>query len=577
MAKSFFVWGSMLLVLLCSSGCSDVKTAEKRLANELKFFADQYIKNEFVKQIRLNEQCKAFQVNENKLLLLGFDGIEVVQRILPHNELHEFAVSRYYVGQELNITCNEAVWSNLTAVSHEKYSYRALITFKFTDTRRMWQRVPGNSVVITAFKNSSSADQIKFELLNKAVQTLPDERFDYHWIYSRPTKAEERKFSTSIFVCYDPALPGWVPEEPELAGEIKVNASTPDWLDCSIDKFKHSGQLERYKDDFYWNQSKLIRKNYDEGLVFRYNRWMPLAEAEETARLEELVNKFDPARANIEQLTLFLQKLKSFSAKMNLSNGIQKALACAENQITNLRNANKYKDLEAFGDLMQENSAYADVYLQLKDDLQQSIVIVKRRINRQLDNTISEINGALTAILKLNAGEWTANQINIECVRQENVLKKICPQDFKKISSLIFQIRFLLLLSQNYIEDVNKLYRQYDKKDQLVKIEKSVLSNCKNCRKGMQKCIYCINKPGVCSDCEGKINLTSEAKCATCKGGGTCVHCRGIRTMKCMNCGGRGFMILHRKLAEYRRNSVGELEKILKNYTIDLQNKKLKL
>lgn len=577
MAKKIFTFAAMLLLLSLNFGCSDVKTAEKRLGNELKFFAGQYIKNEFVKQIKLNSECKAFQINENKLLLLAFDGIDVVQRTLPYNDLHEFAVSRYYVGQELNIVCNEASWSNLTAVNHDKYSYRALVTFKFTDIRRMWQRIPGNSIAFTIFKNSATADQIKFELLNKAVSLLPDERFDYYSVYFRNVQIQERKFTTSIFVCYDPALPGWVPEDPVLAGEITVDASKPDWLECSIDKFQHSGMLERYKDDFYWNKSKLIRKNYDEGLVFRYNRWMPLAEAEETARLEDLVNKFDPARASIEELTAFLLKLKGFSPQMNLTNAIQKAVVCAENQINILRNNNNYRALEQFNALMQGNSAYAHVFAAVKDNIMQAITIVKRRVNRQLNDAIAEINAVLSAMLKLDNRKLTANQINIECVRQENILKNLCKEDFPAVSALLFQIRFLQLLSKQYLDDVNRLYKHYDQKEQLVKLEQTVLNKCKNCRKGVQKCIYCSNNPRICSECGGKRNILSDEKCATCNGTALCVHCRGKGSMNCMNCSGRGFVILHSKVKECLQKSISDLEKILKNYITDLENKKLVL
>ena len=81
------VYASAVLILLAFCGCSDVNTAEKRLANELPKFASRYVKKEFARQIQLNDQCKAFRINENRLLLLGFDGIEVVQNQLSHKDL----------------------------------------------------------------------------------------------------------------------------------------------------------------------------------------------------------------------------------------------------------------------------------------------------------------------------------------------------------------------------------------------------------------------------------------------------------------------------------------------------------
>ena len=173
------VWLAVPLLILFAAGCSDRASAEKRISVDLKHFADQYIKLEFAKQIKLNAQCKAFRIKENSLLLLGFDGIDVVERTLAHKDLHEFAVSRYYVGQELKIDCKEASWSNLTKVNHDKYTYRALVTYKFTDTRRMWQRVPGNSIVLTAFKQNTSPAQLKSELLNQAASALPDEKYGH--------------------------------------------------------------------------------------------------------------------------------------------------------------------------------------------------------------------------------------------------------------------------------------------------------------------------------------------------------------------------------------------------------------
>ena len=446
------------LMLLYVLGCSDAATAEKRLSGSLKFFADQYIKREFAKQIKLNERCKAFRMKENSLLLLGFDGLEAVKRTSVHKDLIEFAVARYYVGQELKIECKEALWSNLTKVNHNKYSYRALVTFKLVDIRRMWQRVPGNSIVITAFKNKTTPEQLKFELLNQAVAELPAEKFDYNSIYNRASQTKERNFNVSFFVCYDPAIPGWVPEEPELIGEIKVDAAAPDWLTSTIDKFKPGAKLEFYKDDFYWNNCKTIRKNYDDRLVFRYNKWMTEAQAEERRQFDELVNKFDPDKADIPQLTNFLQKLKGFSDKQNFAAAWQKALYCAENQINKLRNEDKYKDLEAFYRLMQNSPEYVPIFKQVQGNLLQAVAMVKRRLNRQLENKINEIASSLNSIQKLNNSEknFTASQINIECVRQDNALRNLCPKEFAKITRELFRIRFLLLLEKQEITPFTK-------------------------------------------------------------------------------------------------------------------------
>ena len=76
------------------------------------------------------------------------------------------------------------------------------------------------------------------------------------------------------------------------------------------------------------------------------------------------------------------------------------------------------------------------------------------------------------------------------------------------------------------------------------------MNKCKNCRKGVQKCIYCSNNPRICSECGGKRNILSDEKCATCNGTALCVHCRGKGSMNCMNCSGRGFVILHSKVKE---------------------------
>ena len=56
-----------------------------------------------------------------------------------------------------------------------------------------------------------------------------------------------------------------------------------------------------------------------------------------------------------------------------------------------------------------------------------------------------------------------------------------------------------------------------------------------------------------------------------------CVYCRGKGSMNCMNCSGRGFVILHSKVKECLQKSISDLEKILKNYITDLENKKLVL
>ena len=435
--------------------------------------------------------------------------------------------------------------------------------------------MPGNMLAWTVFKAQADPKQITADLLNMGVKDLPGEKFDFHTVYSRTADIMERTFTVTVFANYDSSLPGWVPEDPEFAADVEVNAESPDWLESSIDKFKPQIGTELYKEYFYWRNSKTIRKNYDEGLVFFQNKWMVESEAGDNIRLNELVSKFDPDQADISELTTFLRKARGFAGNIDLSSALKKAVTCAENIINNLRNGDDYRKLENFYYLMINDPAYGKGFEQLLETAAQAISASKKRINRQLENSVGEIQKSLNAMQALNSpADFTPDQINIECVRQENVLKKICQSDAEKISKLIFQIRYLLLLQKRHIDEVNKLYRYSEYKEQIRFMEKTVLKKCSNCRKGLQKCIYCEKAPGICRDCEGRRPVSDE-KCQTCQSSGVCVHCRGKRFVVCMMCQGRDFVILHSKADALCRQMFAELEKVLNNNIADLENKKL--
>ncbi len=579
MRNKLAVCSAFLFVLTAFGvcGCSDAATSEKRLSADMKYLISQYMKSEFAKQIKLNSQSKAFLISENKLLLLEFDGIEAVPRTAPHGDLIEMAVARHYAGQELDIFCRKASWSKLTKIKHERYTYRALVSLDFVDKRRMWQHVPAVSIVMTDFKIRSTPDKLKSELLNNAVRALPDEKFDYNYIYIRPSSSSQRNFTATFFVCYDPELPGWVAEDAELAGSINVAAVPADWLNNTFDKLKPEKGIMPYKQELYWQNSKTIRQNYDNGLVFFDNQWMPADQAVETVKLNALTAAFDPGRATVEELTDFLQKLKSFSARMDLTAGLQKAVSCAELHINNLRNENSCRKLEDFLALMQEEPAYSQGFEQVKEKLKQTIIAAKRRINQQLDNAVMDIKNALKSIVELKASNnLTHNRINIECVRQDNILKRVCPHDSKDISRQLFRLRFLLLLQHRHFDEINKLYKSGEYRNLLPELEKSVITDCKNCRKGVQACIYCAKHPGKCPECNGS-SFKIGSPCAECKSSGICMHCKGSRRMKCMNCNGRGFLILFSTAEAVCNKTIAEFEFVLGNNIKELESKKYAL
>ena len=566
------------MLILSAGGCSDRGTAEKRLINDLPYLADRYIKNEFARQIKLNTHCKAWLIDGSKLLLLVFDGIDVVRREAAGNDLHEFALARYYTGQELDIKCNKASWSELTAVKHTRFSYRALATFDFTDTRRMWQRVPGCAIAMIALKSKTSEEQIRIDLLNKAARYLPDGKFDFNMVYKRQAMSSGRNFTVSFFVCYDPDIPGWVPEDPELAGRIELNAAVPDWRSCTPDKFTPAAEgMKLYKNDFYWNNTHIIRQKHDAGLVCCNGQWMPPAQAEATRKLEELVKRFDPVAANVDMLTAFLQALKAFPPEMDFSEALQKAVLCAEKNISDMRKKDDWQQLENFYSLMQENPLFSEVIARTKTTAVEAIKAVKQRVNRQIELAVDGINSSLQTLKNLGRkDDLTAMQINIECVRQENILKKLCPQDEKVIAADILKLRFCLLLKKRDTNAVNMRYITTDARGIFRDLEEKMFSKCRSCSNGRQRCFYCEDNPGYCRSCKGKANAGGK-ECATCSGRRFCVHCKGRAFMICMKCGGRGVVILSSDIEKLYLQTFAELEQLLLENVAEWEKKRLPL
>ncbi|MBR2356430.1 MAG: hypothetical protein IKA65_00205 [Lentisphaeria bacterium] len=573
MKQLVYTWLLLLCGILIFTGCSDMSTAGKRLEQQLKGIADNYMKNEFVKQVKLNSHCQSWQVAPDRLLLFGFDGSEVRKFDTAHNELNAMALARCYVGQELYMQCNSASWSNLVSVEHERYKYRCLITFNISETRRMWQHLPGVSIVNVALKTDKNEDQLKEELEKDALKYLPGEKFDFHYLYTRPGITQNRKYTVTIFACYDPALPGWIPEDPEIARDIKLQIKKPDWLDMSIDKFKKPTVLTLYKDFLYWKKSAEFHKNYDDGLFYRYGRWLNAEDAEAAGKLMDLVDNFKPDSADLEALTGFLHELSGYTELLSISQAKNKAVECARNLIQKWQNANDYKKLSYMAQLLDYNPDYKLIESGIKSLLERARATVKRRVNQQLGDYIAALKNAGNLLEEFVANKnMTPEQINIILVRQENNLKKICFNNADKISELFFRLRFNTLLKSGNIAEVNKLYEQPGRTELLKALEREVLTRCTNCRRGRQKCIYCAAAPGKCTKCEGK---SEYSVCPVCRNNGLCEHCRGSLQIKCLQCSGRGFIILLNKAAKLIEADHRALQKIINDTAVDLENSRI--
>ena len=580
MKRFLIIWLPLFFLLLILTGCSDTATAGKRLEKQLKSIADNYMKNEFLKQIKLNSHCRSWLVAPDRLLLFGFDGSEVRKLDPGHAELHAMALARCYVGQELYMQCRSASWSNLVKVNHERYKYRCLITFKITEVRRMWQHMPAISIVNVALKTALTEDQLKEELENYAVKLLPGEKYDLHYLYTRPGSdknldyLKNREYTVTIFACYDPELPGWVPEDPELAKDIKLEIKKPDWLEMSIDKYKLPKNLTRYKDFLYWKESAVFQQKYDEGFLYRYGRWLTADDAQKAEKLMALVNAFDSANADLSALSTFLREISEYTPLLGISEAEKKSIACAENLINNYLNTNDYKNLSYLAHLLEYNSDFKLIESAIKAPLERALAVVKRRVNLNIAEKIQSLKEAGKQLdeFVLNK-KMTPEQINIILVRQENNLKKICSNNATEIAGHFFRLRFNTLLQGGYISEVNKFYNQAGLTRQLKELELEVLQRCDNCRKGRQKCIYCVSAPGKCTQCEGKNEFSGP--CATCSNSGKCEHCSGSLKIKCLKCSGRGFVILKDQIGKLITKDHQALEKIISDSCADLENSRI--
>ena len=541
-----------VLSVMLLTGCGDEAVARQRLQQECSVLARQYTTLEISRQVAANPQSKAFAMAPGTLLLVNFDGLEVFPADIGYKDVLSFSIARFYVAQELELLVESMICGKIIPIKHERFTYRSLLELKLREKRRIWRHEPGVIFTYAKLRSQADTEAMKNELLAEAVPLLNDENADLRALYQTAGEKQERIYDMSFFVCYDPALPGWVLEE--NIEELNTGKLLPaDWLQSSAPQY--SSKVTNYAGAWYWKKSAELKKKLDNGLRFYDNRWLKAAVVEAMIRLDKLVKTFDPERATMAELDVFLRKLQLFPEEVDRQRACELAEQCARKLILQWRNENKYEDLIRFQRSMQDDPAFRILEKNIGKVCLNASDVVKRRHNSLLVEDINAINAAVENIKNaLLDAEINTKKMNVVLTRERNELEKLCPESVSQLKVILTKLHFGQLLMRNELNEANKLYKT-PQAEMLKALEPELLKDCRECVNGMQTCFYCRELNGKCQKCRGLMIINDDI-CHTCHGTGVCNTCRGKRRIRCLNCAGYGFWVKKTAAGEFFRKTL---------------------
>ncbi len=566
-----------VFILFC--GCSDRRVAGKRLQNEQKSLAEKYISKVFAGQSKLNSNyavwCTAVSNTEcvtgGRTFMAGFDGVEVFNREADHKLLDEYAVARFYAAQELELLIKGIVSGAPAPYEHEKYTFRSFIKLSVTENRRLWKHAPGVSIGIAALKNDKKSEAVKLELKNTVSKYLPPEKTDYFYLNRQKSDLVSRDYEVVCFICYDPALPGWVLEDNPQSTDLSREAGS--WFDGS---WQVPAEVTQYNNQYYWKDSALFRKNYDKGLVLFRGRWMSAELASATLELEKLCDEFDPAACDVEALQDFLGKVSKFSAECDRNPAWKKAATAAGIIINKLQQGNEFEKLRDLLTILTDDAEFAPIREQCRPHCEKAMNIAMQNLNKQLTENISMLNRIGKKIDEIFADPGQRQQKRaIALSRLTNVYSNIVPENKQKFAAEIVKMQFAAILLAGTLEDASGLYQNVEDAVMLKEISPALLRDCPKCRRGITRCIYCRESKGQCTGCRGEKFVNNDF-CRVCRGSGKCEKCGGSLRIKCLSCAGRGFFIRKEKVQTLLKESSANIGKLLQNNIQELEKRRVK-
>lgn len=539
--KQIFFISGIAALLLC--GCSDSTAAKNRLKTQIQPLASQYISGEIYKQIRLNEGLAAYRNAANNIFVAAHEGLDVFPQTTGHDDIAELSVARFYAVQSLALQVNSAVPGEMVPIDHEKYTYRNSLLLKVSEKRSLWKHVPGTAISLAWLKNYVEKSAIQKKLQENVAQALPDAKYDIQYISHQKSQTTFRQYEVTVFAVYDPSVPGWVLEDvPEKIENILTDRIT---VFSASSEIPPPAGTHEYKGRFYWNNTHLYRKNYDNNIVFFQDKWLKKSLVDEIKKLTILTQDLTVESTGLPKLAKFMSELGKFKHLEGYSRACDQAVSAGEKLIKSFQDNNDRQSLAKLAGILQENPAFAPIAERLDRSRLKAESIVNSRHNEAIKSSIAALKTILKDLNALTANEnLTTMQLAIIVERCKKNFQQITPENFEKFNDILLQLQFATLAAGEKWRDIRKLSTIPGNDGIWEKIRSAVQMPCNMCRRGKTVCAHCRKNPGKCSECQGISDYLTNQICKECRSSGRCVFCSGTLYTKCLKCSGRGFLIV---------------------------------
>ncbi len=543
------------------SGCRDAGEAGKRLQRQSAALAGDYISDAFKHVRKQNPHSYVYRTAPEKLLLAADDGVEVFESSSGHEELIRYSAARFYNALELEMQIISAVPGGISAIDHKNYTFRSLLEINIREIRRVWHHVPGAMVSSVWLKESPESEKYKHQLQTSARNILPSRGEDMKMIYRQKNREETRDLTISVFVLYDPDLPGWVLEDIE-PGLPAIPEKAPEWLAEKLFAAPLPDGVSIYKDQLFWKNVQ-FQKNYDDNLVLRSGQWIKKVTAVDNERLANQLKLLDIQNCSRESLTAFLRNLESLHEEVDRQKAYEKILSGVDNLLRKLDDDNDYYKIVELQNVLLDDPVWQPLSGELVKRFTNIKSLVGARINLQLSDQLARIDNARNSIVEcINDPQCSAWKLNVVLTRNQSVLLTLCTEKNTDLQQELALLHLAWLLEHEQWEAIKDLYASMGRADELKKRTYSVLVKCSQCRNGRQSCRNCSELPGKCEMCKGQ-RFIDEDICRTCQGFGVCRSCQGQGKALCLSCNGRAFRINKNEAGKLLQESLRNFEHLL--------------
>lgn len=527
-------------VLLFTAGCSNNKTAENRLQKQLQNLAAQYISGEIYKQLQLNTPHRAYRCASNNIFVVIDEGMDTFSQDPGHSDLSELAVARFYTAQSLEMQVDSVVPGEMIPIDHKKYTYRNSLRFKISEKRSVWQHVPGTAISLVWLKGFAEESAMQKVLRETAAQSLPEGKYDIQNISHRKTQSTFREYEVTVFVVYDPSLPGWAVEDVPTDIE-NILAEKITFFDFDSPGPQPVGTTG-YKGRFYWNDSHLYRQSYDNGVIFFQNKWLKKSVVSDMQYLQKLTTDLNKAAIDLPKLTEYLTGLSRCRHLEEYAKACDQAANAGEALIKSYQDSNNRQALLDLAGILQKNQVFSPVADRLEKARQKAENVVNARLNKAVKSSINELKNIQQELTSLNPETVTAMQLSIIIERCKNKFSQTVQDDPAEFHNFLLRLHFAMLAEKEKWRDIKKLNNKQQNKGIWEQICSATRKDCDNCQRGKVVCQYCRKDPGKCSECKGISDYMTNRICQSCRSSGKCAFCNGLLYTKCLKCSGHSFL-----------------------------------